>query len=156
MRAYLSEWASNDIRQRVVKLVSLGSPHNPPPSDSSMSKIDQTRGLLSYINTNYPGAHEKSVEYVSIIGNGVVGGITPQFDRLLAYASYLALSGSGDEIGDGIIPISAARLPGAKEIILQNIQHSNFFPTPGKSARLPLLWYGSDVAVEQWFDILDI
>lgn len=40
---------------RVRKVVSLGSPHNPPPSESAMAKIDQTRGLLRYITENFPG-----------------------------------------------------------------------------------------------------
>ena len=31
-RAWLSEWATPAVKARVRKLVSLGSPHNPPPS----------------------------------------------------------------------------------------------------------------------------
>jgi triacylglycerol esterase/lipase EstA (alpha/beta hydrolase family) len=81
-RAWLSEWAQPDVKKRqvnsfisimieyhglpnesliflrVVSLVSLGSPHQPPPADSLFSSSDQTRGLLSYINTRFPGTHD--------------------------------------------------------------------------------------------------
>ena len=42
---------------RVRKLITLGSPHNPPPAESAMAKIDQTRGLLRYITENFPGKY---------------------------------------------------------------------------------------------------
>lgn len=48
-RAYLSEYANPDVKSRVISLTTLGSPHTSPP------QIDQTRGLLSYINEKYPG-----------------------------------------------------------------------------------------------------
>lgn len=41
---------------RVRALVTLGSPHNPPPQGSAVASIDQTRGLLTYINNNFPGS----------------------------------------------------------------------------------------------------
>ena len=40
---------------RVKIFVTLGSPHTPPPPDTAYSAADQTRGLLSYINEQYPG-----------------------------------------------------------------------------------------------------
>jgi hypothetical protein len=40
---------------RVKKLITLGSPHNPPPEDKAVAKIDQTRGLLKYITEKFPG-----------------------------------------------------------------------------------------------------
>jgi hypothetical protein len=37
------------VKAQVGALVTLGSPHNPPPANSSVAKFDQTRGLLKYI-----------------------------------------------------------------------------------------------------------
>jgi hypothetical protein len=45
------------IMLRVKVLVTLGSPHAPPPANTAYSTIDQTRGLLTYISENYPGIH---------------------------------------------------------------------------------------------------
>lgn len=110
-RAWLSEWASVDAKARVKKLLTLGSPHNPPQAESAASRVDQTRGLLTYINENYPGNFEKEVQYVSIIGAGVTGRlalltfsqITESLEALLAYFSYSVLSGdTTEQAGDGI------------------------------------------------------
>jgi len=109
-RAWLSEWAQKDVKSRVKKLVTLGSPHNPPRADSSASAVDQTRGLLKYINENYPGNFEKNVQYVSVIGSGVTGRlavtfskVVESFETLLAYFSYSVLSGdSAEQAGDGM------------------------------------------------------
>ena len=48
-------WLFSSFSVRVRKLITLGSPHNPPPAESAMAKIDQTRGLLRYITENFPG-----------------------------------------------------------------------------------------------------
>ena len=64
-RAWLSEWcADEEVKSKVRVLLTLGSPHSPPPSDSAVAALDQTRGLLSYINANFPG---KSLSLIIII-----------------------------------------------------------------------------------------
>jgi len=157
-RAWLSEWAAPDIKSRVKILVSLGSPHNPPPADSGVAKVDQTRGLLTYINTNFPGAHEKNVEYVSVIGRAVKGELSLQGggERFLAYSSYSVLCGDGESEGDGIIPIPTATLSGASNIIVDEAVHSNFIPTPFKQAFFldKAEWYGSRSVIRQWVPAL--
>ena len=45
----------SDVLFSVTDLVSLGSPHQPPPENTFFSSSDQTRGLLSYINSKFPG-----------------------------------------------------------------------------------------------------
>jgi len=150
----LSEWAPSEIKQRVKVLVSLGSPHNPPPSDSNFQKVDQTRGLLTYINTKFPGAFEKSVKYVSVIGKSVSGSISleQRGEQLLAYGSYSVLCGDGNAKGDGIIPIPTAFLEGAKNIEVPEAKHSNFIPTPFKPSIFlkEATWYGSPEVLDQW------
>ena len=158
-RAWLSEWCDPSTQARVKSLVTLGSPHNEPPEGTLVAKLDQTRGLLRYINTKYPGAHIPGVNYVSIITESVKGGLVgPNPAGLLASGSYTALAGDGGASGDGLIPVSAATLSGATNIILGGegsvtgpIYHSNFIG-PVKVANLP--WYGTPAIVEEWADQL--
>lgn len=157
-RAWLSEWAAPEVKRRVRILVSLGSPHNPPPSDSGVAKVDQTRGLLTYINSKFPGAHEKDVEYVSVIGRAVKGELSLQGggERFLAFSSYSVLCGDGESEGDGIIPIPTATLSGAANIIVDEAVHSNFIPTPFRQAIFldKAEWYGSPSVLKQWVPAL--
>ena len=159
---WLSEWCADDVKCRVVSLVTLGSPHNPPPTDSPVARFDQTRGLLNYIDANYPGAFEKKVKYTSVIGSGITGsislnrgeGFASKVFSLVAYASYLALSGNPMQRGDGIIPVSTASLSGAKMIELADAKHSNYLPTPLKSIKVPFVWYGGEEVLPRWIQSL--
>lgn len=124
-RAWLGEVAPESVKERCRKYVSLGTPHVEPPADSLVAKVDQTRGLLKYINDRFPGAyysaenedkHSKkcSIEYTCVASKGVPGKLEFQLDSILAFASYFALSGQGDVEGDGITPVSGALLDGGK------------------------------------------
>ena len=157
-RAWLSEWADPDTRSRVKSVVTLGSPHNEPPEGSLVAKFDQTRGLLRYINKNYPGAHQPGVKYVSVISESVQGvsGSNLNLAGILAAGSYTALAGDTRAVGDGIIPVAAATLEGATNIVLGGgdsaigpVYHSNFIG-PLRAASLP--WYGSPSIMRQWVD----
>ena len=130
-RAWLSEWCRDEsIKSKVRVLLTLGSPHSPPPSDSAVASLDQTRGLLTYINANFPGAHESGVEYISVGGTAVQGAlpntdidtdksIVSKLESAVAFASYLFLCGEGTAVGDGIIPLSTSQLPGAQSIQIE-------------------------------------
>lgn len=156
-RAWLSGWANAAVKARVITLVTLGSPHNPPPVGSLFEKFDQTRGLLKFINQNYPGAYEEHVRYGSVIG-GQISGAFPSLDaeKTLAFGSYLALAGEGSVPGDGIIPIVTSQLEGAEQVTIEGeCRHSNFVPSPiGKSVKVPVQWYGSQGVIQQWASFL--
>ena len=53
-RAYLGQLPA-ERRSRIGRLVTLGTPHRPPP-DGFFKTIDQTRGLLSNVEADTPGA----------------------------------------------------------------------------------------------------
>jgi alpha-beta hydrolase superfamily lysophospholipase len=54
-RSYIGEQMGAELAsRRVCSLVTLGTPHNPPPADSPIAALDQTRGLLTYINQRFP------------------------------------------------------------------------------------------------------
>ena len=159
-RAWLSEWCSPELKKQVNNVVTLGSPHNPPPAGTKLAKIDQTRGLLTYINDNFPGSYEKNVRYTSVIGSSIVGQTSITVDkaifRNLAFLSYFALSGDGKSVGDGIIPIATANLEGSNVLILdKDVVHSNYLPTPFRSIQVSnVLWYGSKGVLDKWVSYL--
>ena len=127
-----------ESKQYIKELITLGTPH------SSNSTIDQTRGLLSYINDRYPGSYEPTIRYKSVIAAGISGKFSFNLLQLVAYLSYYALAGRGATRGDGIIPLEASTLNGAKNIVIQEeVLHSNYIPTPFQSVKLSnVKWYG--------------
>eukprot|EP00547_Thalassionema_nitzschioides_P018739 CAMPEP_0194253880 /NCGR_PEP_ID=MMETSP0158-20130606/30852_1 /TAXON_ID=33649 /ORGANISM="Thalassionema nitzschioides, Strain L26-B" /LENGTH=557 /DNA_ID=CAMNT_0038991723 /DNA_START=41 /DNA_END=1711 /DNA_ORIENTATION=+ len=158
-RAWLGEVASEQTRQRCKAYVSLGTPHAAPPPESIVSKADQTRGLLKYINDRWPGAYfSPSIQYTCVASSAVTGKVGLDLDNLLAFASYFALIGQGDVDGDGITPVGGALLDGAKSIVLDNnngdnnpIYHADVLPNPlgGTNAKLiGTPWYAD--RMEEW------
>ncbi|CEM09753.1 unnamed protein product [Vitrella brassicaformis CCMP3155] len=159
VRAFLAEEYDDDERASLfTSLTTLGTPHNPPPADSPFAQFDQTRGLLTYIADNYPGAfHSDHINYNSVVGASVKGGLGEGgLEGLLAYASYLALCGEGDTTGDGVVPQSTALLPGSSTMVLEDVKHSGFVPSLGPSIKIPgFRWYGTPDVVDQWIELLE-
>ena len=120
-----------NARNKVAKLVCLGTPQR--------SLEPWAVKNLGFVNDNYPHAFYDDIEYICIAGKSVQGAkSSPQ--KWLAYSSYELTSGRGDAWGDGIIPIDAAYLDGAKNIEIAGVYHS---PRSGK-------WYGSQEAIDIW------
>ncbi|CAN0037606.1 unnamed protein product, partial [Discosporangium mesarthrocarpum] len=73
-RAWLGEACSPANRERVLSLTTLGTPNNAPPEDGGVwTAVDQTRGLLTYVNGRFPGAHVEGVKYTSVVGTALQG-----------------------------------------------------------------------------------
>ncbi|KAL3934000.1 MAG: hypothetical protein SGBAC_010162, partial [Bacillariaceae sp.] len=165
-RAWLGEVASESAKERCIKYVSLGTPHKEPPADSLVAKVDQTRGLLKYINDRFPGAYyapdnkdkddEKcNIEYTCVASKGVAGKLELQLDSILAFASYFALGGQGDVEGDGITPVKGALLDGANAIVLDDVCHADVLPNPIGARNAKLIgcsWYADKL--DEWIDAL--
>lgn len=56
-------------RADVDRFVSLGSPHLPPPP----GVVDQTRGILTWVDQACPGAFHEGVQYVTVAGKYLQG-----------------------------------------------------------------------------------
>ncbi len=68
LRSYIGEVLGEERALRQVSsLVTLGTPHQPPPSSSPLSRIDQTRGLLSNINARFPAGSPLPPERVTCV-----------------------------------------------------------------------------------------
>lgn len=152
-RAYCGEVADpEDVNKRFISLTTLGSPNYPPPAGEGIwGSIDQTRGLLDYVNLRFPGAFHKGMKYVSVGGVGTKGRFGGGLEESIAYISYLPLCGKGDAEGDGIIPESVAFLEGSTHVRVMEAKHSGFIPTAGPSIKIPgYVWYGTPEIVDQW------
>ncbi|GAB5029762.1 alpha beta-hydrolase [Nannochloropsis oceanica] len=102
-RAYVGEVADpQDVQKRFASLTTLGSPNYPPPSgEGFFSNLDQTRGLLEYVNSNFPGSFHKGMKYVSVGGIGTEGRLGWGLEENVAFISYLPLCGRGGGGGMG-------------------------------------------------------
>lgn len=157
---------------RVRALITIGAIHKPPDGDASSKCV--TRGALSYLDQNYPGAFlsEEGIAYVSVGGDAISGkqqSKTAQKDdeakrgsqevndvyktrgegsaSSVAYTSYQAVSGNGEMTGDGVVPLEWTLLEGSRTIILDGVLHSiNEAGTTLPTNR----WYGADEVVDRW------
>jgi len=148
--------ASETVRKRCQKYVSLGTPHLAPPEDSIVAKVDQTRGLLKYVNDRWPGAHWEDVHYTCVASKAVTGKLLGgDLDSALAFSSYFALIGEGGVEGDGITPVKGALLEGADSIVLDDVYHADVLPNPIGSRNTRLVgcqWYADKL--DEWSDAL--
>ena len=115
--------------KNVNTFVSLGTPH--------ISQERWTRKNLDFVNQNYPGAFYDDVNYVCVAGKAVEGRKADWF----TVNSYKLTAGDGSVWGDGVVPILAAHLEGARNITLDDVLHS---------PRSNSLWYGSTSVVKSW------
>lgn len=60
-RVYLNDYGC----QGVDRLVSLGSPHLPPAAGAA-GVVDQTRGILTFCEQNFPGCHHEEVSFDAV------------------------------------------------------------------------------------------
>jgi triacylglycerol esterase/lipase EstA (alpha/beta hydrolase family) len=120
---------------QVANLICLGTPH--------FSGEKWTKKNLNFVNDNYPGSFYPDVNYVCVAGKSVYG--ERKWGNLLAYQSYKLTCGTGNTWGDGITPIEAAHLAGAKNLVIENVKHSPRSKDP---------WYGSLDALAEWSQYL--
>lgn len=128
----------------VLGIVTLGSPHLPPPP----TVMDMTRGALRITNDQFPGAHHNSLFYITVAGSAVTGveqikqsPMERTTEEGYAYRSYEIVCGDGESDGDGIVPLCSAHLDGATQLTLENVYHS---------INKPDRWYGSHSVVSWW------
>jgi triacylglycerol esterase/lipase EstA (alpha/beta hydrolase family) len=118
-------------RPYVHTLLTLGTPH------TSLERW--TLKNLNFVNETYPGAFYSDVRYICVAGKAILGKRRP--GSWLAYSSYKITGGDGEVWGDGITPIAAAHLDGAKNLIIEGATHSPKNQRP---------WYGSAGLIEEW------
>lgn len=154
-RAYLGQLPASKRDATFSALVTLGTPHAPPP-EGLFRTIDQTRGLLAFVEERYPGAFHESLRYMTVGSTAQRGALPGSGQGLiagsLAFASYLPLCGDGGVDGDGITPIGCAHLDGAEQ---RTVDAFHIAFVPGSGTRLNgTPWYGSPDIIGEWADFL--
>ncbi|CAH8320206.1 unnamed protein product [Eruca vesicaria subsp. sativa] len=168
-RVYMEEYGNVDISL----LLTLGTPHLPPPKGLP-GVIDQTRGLLYYVEENCAKAvYTPELRYVCIAGRYIrgatlvdnadenvdsevtVGAISelaiagdssgPSFRARFVGQGYKQVCGRADVWGDGVVPEVSAHLEGALNVSFDGVYHS---PVGSDDETRP--WYGSPVIVKDW------
>lgn len=153
-RVYMLDFGTTGID----KFVSLGSPHNPPPTNIP-GVIDQTRGILTWVEANCPGTHHgDTVEYTSVIGKYILGApfrggpVGTKLNQRIVGAGYQQVCGVADVWGDGIVPLPAGLLEGSKQLVLEGVYHSPIGAAVDSAdmAEGARLWYGSEAVLDRW------
>ncbi|KAL4434662.1 hypothetical protein ABPG77_002785 [Micractinium sp. CCAP 211/92] len=143
--------ADNEPHPAVRTLVTLGTPHTPPPADKVK---DMTGGALTWVNSTWPGAYfaGQGVQYVSVAGRAVRGDQDADRKTLSGYAcgSYQQVCGQGHEtLGDAVVPLGSALLEGSDHVVLDGVFHSmSRVRTFNEPAAVP--WYGSEQVLDAW------
>jgi hypothetical protein len=131
---------------RIGAIVTLGTPHV-VDHDGPVGRAVLPEAV-AFLDRVAPGAaFAPRVGYVAVGARGFVGRRDDGLRARLAWAGYRAvLPDPGLDVvdGDGIVPLAATRLPGAREVVLDGIAHSPFGSRP---------WYGSAEAVDVWWPV---
>ncbi|KAL7158260.1 hypothetical protein ABFS83_02G130500 [Erythranthe nasuta] len=176
-RVYLQEYGLSDVSL----LLTLGTPHLPPPKGVS-GVIDQTRGLLDYVEKNCAQAvYTPEFRYVCVAGRYIQG-------ARLTGSSNSDISGVTVEIDQPVSEMTAIDKPAPSSATLQarfvgqgykqvcgqadvwgdgvvpeisahlegalNITLDGVYHSPVGSDDETRLWYGSPSVVKQWINHL--
>jgi len=154
-RAFLASGPDGGPHPGVSALVSLGTPHQPPPAAS-----DPTRGALAWLHASWPGAaFAPNVRYVCVAGRAVSGSTAP-LDKgspaaysARSYTTLLPGTDGHGVMGDAVVPTECALLPGSAAVVLPGVWHSMArVGTFDEASGLP--WYGSEEVVDHWLEAL--
>jgi pimeloyl-ACP methyl ester carboxylesterase len=118
---------------RVSDLVTLGSPHR------------NVRGarIRRWVDRTLPGAFfAPEVSYTAVAGRVIRGDLAGSPKARLVHVLYRHLCGRGDVWGDGLVPLEAARLEDATNLVLDDVSHA---PVGRRK------WYGSPEVVREWW-----
>ena len=116
-RVYMQDFGVDDIRC----VVTLGSPLNAVPKDVP-GVVDQTRGILTYVEANCAMPNELGVPVTCLAGRWLEGveefGGAGDVAGFLVGQGYKQVCGSAAAWGDGITPVATAHMDGADNVTL--------------------------------------
>lgn len=116
--------------------------------------MDQTRGILTYVEQNCPGRFHSNIEYVTVAGKYIQGaGLRDKgatIPQKIVGAGYQQVCGNARVWGDGIIPIEAAHLEGADQVTLDGVYHSPLGAVIAVDGKVGRPWYGSPEVLPKW------
>ncbi len=124
-------------REYVAHLIMLGSPQ------LNQGGIQRGGHMARWVQKHVPDAKfSPQVRYTSVAGKCVYGQRSGSPSARFAHKVYKDIGGKGDVWGDGLVPVSAALLPGSEQITLDGVSHHAIFGRP---------WYGSEGVIQIWW-----
>jgi hypothetical protein len=125
-------------------IVSLGTPHRLAAGQGIGRRLNEVAAGVA--ESAVPGAYwAPRIGYVSVASRAMIGDPGGNGRQRVAHLMYRSVIGRaavpGTE-GDGLVPVSATHLDGARHIVLDAPLHS---PSSGGP------WYGSDEVVDEWW-----
>ena len=130
----------------VGAIVTLGTPHRLAAGQGIGRRIRDVASVIADEKT--PGAfHAPRIGYLSVASRVVVGDPGGNGRARVAHLMYRSIIGRaavpGTE-GDGLVPVAATRLDGARHLVIDGAVHG-----PGAATS----WYGSTEAVDAWWPL---
>lgn len=121
----------------IHKLITLSTPFQ------SIERYAKLK--MDFINQHLEPNFFEQVELISVASSFRKGKRDGSLQERMAFEFYRNTFGEGNSDGDGIVPIEACYLNGAKHIVIDGVEH---LPAPFAN------WYGAKSAVEQWQSFL--
>jgi pimeloyl-ACP methyl ester carboxylesterase len=135
---------------RIGAIVTLGSPHSPAHDRGLGRRIDAMASAVA--EAAVPGAYfAPEVGYVSVTSRAVRGdpaGTARERVTHLLYRSVIGQAAVPGTQGDGLVPVAATTLAGARQVVIDGAVHGAM---PGTR------WYGSEGPLDVWWPVaLDV
>jgi pimeloyl-ACP methyl ester carboxylesterase len=146
-RVYIDDF---DGDRDVGALVTLGSPMKPTPKGVA-GVVDQTRGILDFVEANCRKTSELAPIKVTCVAGTYKRGsdsVSDGVQEFICGLGYKQVCGDANVDGDGITPIDAALMEGARHIVLDGVYH-----TPLGADSEKRKWYGSPEILDAWASV---
>ncbi len=132
---------------RIGALVTLGTPHLVGDEARWGSRVAEAGARFA--NRHVPGAFfAPTTAYVAVGSRFIVGHPEAEDGRArFMWRLYEDVHPSPDDLpvlGDGLVPLASALLPGARHVVLEDAVH-------GPGVRDP--WYGQDAQLDAWWPV---
>ncbi|ACF14549.1 conserved hypothetical protein [Chloroherpeton thalassium ATCC 35110] len=121
----------------IQKLITLGTPYHTLETYGKM----KSDFIFEHLTPDF----FQKIEVISITSDSWMGKQIGSVSEMASYYFYQNVSGRGDLPGDGIVTVESCTLDGARNVVIQGIEH---LPTPNTP------WYGASVGVKQWIEFL--
>jgi hypothetical protein len=129
---------------RIGAIVTLGTPHALSAGEGVGRRLNEV--VAAVAEAAVPGAfYSPEIGYVSVASRAIRGDLAGTGRERVAYLLYRSVLGraaAAGTLGDGLVPVEAAMLAGARHIVLDGTVH-------GQGGGGP--WYGTDPAMDVWW-----
>jgi hypothetical protein len=133
-------------RRWIGAIVTLGTPHRLSAGEGIGARMNEVGAQIA--DATVPGAfYAPEIGYLSVASRAILGDPAGTGRERIAHLLYRSVIGRaavpGTE-GDGLVPVVATGLDGARQLTIDGAVH-------GPGAAGP--WYGSDAAVDLWWPV---